>query len=286
MQNQPIANTAALVAACDELGVKYSFYDDNRNLVGVLLDREYMFANCATPFNDESIGKIFKDKEFTYNVVRHAIRMPRTLGFVDPDCNPDYRSYVRLSTHDEICTCIENDMQYPVMIKMNSGSRGTNVFKCTSRSMITNAIARVFDKSSHIYDYVAIAQKYISIVREFRVIVFQSKIELVYEKDFSKAVLKDNLSPFHQENSKAVLISDPVLIERLSRFCAQLFKKVRIGFAGLDIAIDSRGDMFLIEINSKPGFAYFVRDNGMAALVQLYKTMLLHLPLINHRRMC
>ena len=273
-RNNQIPNAICLIKACQKLAIPYTFYDDNHNLIGVTLDREYFFANASTPFNDESMGKIFKDKEFMYHIVSGTIQVPKTVGFLDPDCNPDYQSYVKFTTHDQILNQVEREFSYPLIIKMNSGSRGINVFKCPNRPSARKALKTIYNKKSQYYDYVVLVQQYIKIRREFRVIVFQGNIALVYEKDFSAATVSDNISPLHQENSKTVLITDKKLLNSLCNFLTPLFNRIRFGFAGLDVVIDVEGVFWLIEINSKPGFEYFVRDNGFFKLTEIYEKML------------
>jgi hypothetical protein len=279
IKQKPIPNMACLVAACRELGIAYTFYDNHKNLVGVQLDREYFFANASTPFNDEAVGKICKDKEFMYRIASDSIRMPHLVGFIDPNCNAEYQSYVLFNTHEEIIDQIEKTFTYPLIVKMNSGSRGTNVFKCSDRSTVSKALKDIYDRASQYYDYVAVAQEYIKIKREFRVIVFRGKIILVYEKDFSRAGIPatGNISPLHQEASKALLINDQGLIERLFEFVSPMLDKLSVGFAGLDVALDEKDLLWLIELNSKPGFEYFVRDNGDSQLIEMYKQMLISL---------
>lgn len=273
---QPIANTACLVLACRKLKIPYTFYDDNHNLVAVSLSQEYFFANSSTPFNNESVGKIFKDKEFAYRVTSDAIKTPKTIGFIDPNCNPDYARFVKFTTHEEIIHHIEKNFRYPLILKMNSGSRGTNVFKCNSRSDVRKYLETIYDKSSLHYDYVALAQEYIKICQEFRVVIFQNEILFAYEKDFSQATLPEdrNISPLHQENSKALLVRSKNTIKKFTEFLSPLFKKMPIGFAGLDVVIDNKSKLWLIELNSKPGFEYFVRDNGNSELIKMYEKML------------
>ncbi len=274
---QPILNTACLVQACKELGIAHTFYDNHHNLVGVHLDREYFFANGSTPFNDEAVGKICKDKEFTYRILNSTIRMPRTAGFIDPKYDPGYEGYVNLDTQEHIVSEIEEKFSYPLIIKMNSGSRGIQVFKCQDRSAVARSLSAIFNKASQYYDYVAIAQEYIRIKHEYRVIILNNKIVLAYEKDFSQATCGDNISPLHQDNSRAILISGAPytkLLGRISQFIAPLFQKISIGFAGLDIVTNTDNEMYRLEINSKPGFEYFVRDNGIKELVKVYRKML------------
>lgn len=273
----PIPNTASLVEACKNLGIPFSFYDDNHNLIGVALDREYFFANASTPFNDESVSKISKDKEFTYRVLRGIIEMPKTLGFLDPHCDPEYASYVKYPSHKDIVNEIEKNFSYPVIVKKNSGAQGNYVFKCKDRAEATCAVKTIFTKKARSYDYVALAQECLHIAHEYRVVVFQNEIVLVYEKDFSKATITDNISPLHQTNSKAVLIQDKNILEELSAFIAPLSHKIHLGFVGLDIIVDKHGALWLLEINTKLGFRYFVKDNGTAPLVNIYEKMLLFL---------
>lgn len=268
-----LANTRCLIKACKELLIPYTFYDDNENVIRISLDRDYFFVNSTTPFNDEALAKIYKDKEFTYRVVKDLIKTPRTVGFLDPECSPEHKSYVSFSSQDQIVAQMESQFAYPFVVKMNSGARGNNVFMCADQVKAREALHSIYNKSSRYYDYIAIAQERIAIVREFRIIVFQGEIVLTYEKDFSAATVKGNLSPLHQENSKAALIDDSALIQLFAQFIAPLCEKISIGFAGLDIAIDDKGDLWLIEINSKPGFGYFVRDNGDEPLVGMYKAI-------------
>ena len=272
----PIPNTACLVQACEELSLPYTFYDDNKNFIGVEIhDREYFFVNVSTPFNEESIAKIYKDKEFTYRLLKDVIRIPECVGYLDPEGNPKYRSYASFKTHEEIVSDLEKRFTYPFIIKMNSGLQGRNVFKCVDRSEVFKALGTIFARNSHDYDYVALGQTYIPITREFRVLVFQGGILLAYEKDFSQASPDDpEISPLHKKNAKAVLIQDEMLLKRLSNFIEPVLEKFSNSFAGIDIVLDEKNEFWLLELNSRPGFEYFVRDNGTAPLVEMYKRML------------
>ncbi|MES2436638.1 MAG: alpha-L-glutamate ligase [Patescibacteria group bacterium] len=275
--SQSIPNIQALVQACNELHISYSFYDSNHNFVGLNVKKPSYFANASTPLNDESVSKICKDKEFTFKLVGTIVRMPKTLGFVNPLCDPQYQKYVQYDSYAAIASKIEKEFTYPLIIKMNSGSRGANIYKCHNKQDVLKALAIIYNKQSFQYDYIALAQEYISIAREFRVIIFNKKVVLVYEKDFSKAQFVGNISPFHQENARALHITDSVLVTKLQNFIDPLFSRLDVMFAGLDIVLDKDGDCCMIELNSKPGFEYFVRDNGYSALVDVYKKIISYL---------
>ena len=271
---QPIANIRCLTKACQELGVPYSYHDKNHNFIEIDIGRPYYFANGATPLNDEAVSKICHDKEFTHQLLQSTIRMPATAGFIDPECDPRYQHYVKQHSYPEIISEIKKEFSFPIIVKMNSGSFGVNVFRCENEDETLSAIKTIYNKASSHYDYIALAQKHVSIKREFRVIILDQKIILVYEKDFSGAHFTGNLSPFYQENSRAVLISDSKLIKKLQKFIMPLFTRLNVRFAGLDIVIDEKNDIYLLELNSRPGFEYFVRDNGEELLVPVYKKII------------
>ncbi|MES2623338.1 MAG: YheC/YheD family protein [Patescibacteria group bacterium] len=272
MQNS-LLNTRCVQMACMNLGIPYKSYDDNQNFIEIRIhNKPYFFVNFSTPFNGEGISFVCKDKYFTYKLLQHVIRMPRTLSFFDPEYpNDAYKQYVKEKDNPEIVDSIVENFSFPIIVKMNQGSMGRNVFVCNTKSEILQAVETIYKKDSTLYDYIALAQEHISIQKEYRVIIFKREIMLIYEKDFSRAIISDNISPLHQENSKAVLIEDIAIRTTLQNFIEPIFDSFDIQFAGLDIIVDNRGQLYLLEINSKPGFSYFVRDNGEQRLMHMYE---------------
>jgi glutathione synthase/RimK-type ligase-like ATP-grasp enzyme len=275
MQKITLANTRCIHLACERLGIKHRFYDDNDNFVAVYLDKPYFFVNCSTPFNNDGIHKISKDKEFSYRLLRDHIAMPKTAGFFDPNpIDGDNKVYAKQADVREVAESILKRFSLPVVVKMNSGSQGKNVFLCGDERGVADALKRIYDKGYFLYDYVALAQDYIKIRREYRVVVFEREILLVYEKDISNARFSGNLSPLHYENAKAVYLDDAALTSKIADFIRPMFEVFDVQFVGLDIAIDENGKMFLLETNVHPGFSYFVRDNGEGKLVDMYEKIL------------
>jgi len=86
-----------------------------------------------------------------------------------------------------------------------------------------------------------------------------------------------NLSPLHWENSKSVLIDDKNFLTKMSAFIKPVFSKIDLKYAGLDIIEDKLGKLWLIEINSQPGFTYFIRDNSDKEIIKMYRKILLDL---------
>jgi glutathione synthase/RimK-type ligase-like ATP-grasp enzyme len=275
--SENIPNIRCLAMACDQLNIPYQYYDKNHNFIAITLDQIYYFANASTPLNSHSIAKICKDKQFTYQVIQDVVRMPRTSGFLNPDCDPKFHKYLTHFSIEEITKAITESFLLPVIIKKNAGSQGVNVFLCNTPQEIHLSLTKIYDKNSYLFDYIALAQQHVNIAHEFRVIIYNKQILLTYEKDISQALFVGNLSPLHFENSKAVLLTDQVMIKRLQDFIQPIFSKIAINFAGLDIVLDKDNNMWLLELNSSPGFEHFVKDNSDEPLISMYQKILLDL---------
>lgn len=264
-----------LKTACDDLKIKYSYIGDNpRAIIVKSNSRELFFINSTTSLNSHAHAYTADDKFFTYKLLENVIRMPKTVSYLDPYCRPEYQKLAKFSSFDSIAENIIQRIGLPCIVKRNRGFHGINVFRCISTYEIENSIKTIFNHDSKDYDYVALAQEEIVSKHEYRVVVFDNKIQFMYEKDTTEAKIIDNISPFHQENAKAVLVKDSKLIQDMQQFIDPIFDRFPIRFAGLDVIRDNRGDLYLIEINSSPGFDYFIRDCGEGEVVELYKTML------------
>ncbi len=270
-----LINIQCLVQVCKRLNIDFRFIDNNHNVIQISTGNNlYYFANWTTPYNKESEAYIFQDKEFTYQLLKDKIRMPRTLGFLDPDIEEKRKEYLTASSCEKIVDEIQKNFGLPVIIKKNKGAGGLGVFKCNNKDECLIAVKHVFDKTSKDYDYVVLGQEYIPVVKEYRVVVFKCDIIFSYLKSVENARFAGNLSPLHWEGSKAVLVEDTTSLESFNVFLKPVFSELPIGYAGFDIAEDSTGKLWLLEINSKPAFDFYVRDNGTDKLLLLYEKML------------
>jgi len=270
---EPIVNTKCLKQACDNLGIKYSILDEFGNWISVHLDRDYHFVNSMSAFNNDSIFYICKDKGFTSSFLSEELKTPKTKSYLDPSCAPAYQKYVKFDSTEKIVEDIQNTFEFPLMIKMNAGFQGQNVFACQDKGEVKEAIEKIYNQNSRHYDKVLIAQEMINIEREFRLIRFRNKTLLAYEKTTDHK-LKLDPSPFKNEGSKAVIIDDIQLVESLNNFLDKSKSLKQVEYCGADLVIDDKGDIWLIELNTNAGFNYFVRDNGEEPLVKMYETIL------------
>jgi glutathione synthase/RimK-type ligase-like ATP-grasp enzyme len=226
------------------------------------------------PFNSASIAQIFKDKEYTYQLLNGKINTPRTIGFFSPHCQEKYKKYLTFPDIESILLEVHKNFALPMILKKNRGAGGNNVFLCETTEQVKEALEIIFNIDSKDYDYVALAQEYIEIAREYRAVFCKEKLVLLYEKDKSQAKFAGNLSPLHWEGAKAKHIINPNLMSEIEDFVKPVFAEMAINYAGFDIALDKKGQYWLIEINSTPNYDIFMRDNDRQIVVTMFKGIL------------
>jgi glutathione synthase/RimK-type ligase-like ATP-grasp enzyme len=158
-----------------------------------------------------------------------------------------------------------------VVLKPNSGLKGKHVFLCRTEGELGKVIARIFNKQDKSYDFMLIAQKLIKIRHEYRVLCVNGQVELYYEKPNSK------YSQWFEKNSgsKIRIGTEKLLQAKLQQFFTPIHKQIPIHWAGIDVAIDEDGKMWLIELNTSPGFEQLAKDVGIEELVEVYKKALM-----------
>lgn len=269
-----LGNIQLLISACQELNLDFQILHSTQNIVKVNLEKPYFFVNYTTPFLDQSLAKILRDKDYTFQVLKGIIRMPDTMSFLSPFCDPKYQEYLKLDTIDKISDQIVNNFTLPVIVKRNAGSSGINVFLCEDGESIKEALNNIFDLNTKEYDYIALAQEYIKIKSEYRAIFCDRQLKLLYRKNNSNASFTGNLSPLHWEGAIAEHITNPQIIQDIEDFVRPVFQELDLAYGGFDIACDEQGNHWLIEINSHPNFDIFTRDNDPSLAIDVFKTML------------
>ncbi len=271
-------NLKILALACQQTHLPYRTLHPSGNLLEVRIhNKPFLFLNWATPLNDQTTTQLCKDKEYFYRAAKDYVQMPKTVGYLNPDCEEQYQKYLEQHSILEIAADILKNFTLPVVIKKNRGSLGVNVFKCSSESAIVQALERIFDPHSKNFDYVALAQAYIPIVREFRILFLEGEYQFGYQKNVEGASFGGNLSPLHWDGATAVLLeekADSAMIERIQDFCQPLYNHLGLRYTGLDVALDAQNQLWLIEANASPGFDYIVRDGGEKRVLELYLSIL------------
>ncbi|MEG3898839.1 MULTISPECIES: YheC/YheD family protein [unclassified Microcoleus] len=270
-----LTNISLVLEACQELKIPYEILHPSQNLIRIKHGGEdYFFVNYMMPFTSASIAQILKDKEYTYQLLNGKINTPKTLSFVSPHCEEKYKKYLSFPDIESMVLEVDKNFALPVILKRNRGSGGNNVFLCESRDQIKQAVEIIFDIQSKDYDYVALAQEYIEIEHEYRAVFCKEKLVVLYEKDKSQAEFAGNLSPLHWEGATAKHIINANLMSEIEAFVKPVFAEIAINYAGFDIALDTKGAYWLIEINSSPNYDIFVRDNDRQIVVTMFKNIL------------
>lgn len=296
--------TSIIKKACDNLNLSYELIDDSQMFLRVFLNNEktksHLFIANNLGLNDEVVGKISQDKFYSYLLLNKTISMPKTFSFVDPKADDIYEGFSEFESNRVVVEKIMSSHNFPVVVKANSLSRGINVYKCDNKQEVADAVNNIFNKESKNYDHVLISQDYLEIKEEYRVVVYDKQIMFAYQKDNISGVggenrlgganesggennlggetkvakFVGNLSPLHWENAIARLVNDENLLAELQKFISPIYEKLSLKYAGLDIARDKNGDFQLIEINTQPGFSYFINDNGEEELVKMFEKIL------------
>ena len=298
------SKTALIIKkACDELGLRSKFIDRGNIVLMVdLSGKSHIFVANNTGLNDEVVRKICNDKFYTYLLLGGGesfmgkegasvggINLPKTFSFIDPNADDIYQDHSILGSNKQVVEEIFKNHKFPILLIANRFSRGLNVFKCKNAKEVALAVNKIFNKKSKNYDHVLISQDYIEIAEEYRVVVYNQEIMFVYRKDVggsgvggdesagdanTSVKFIGNLSPLHWENSKAVVVDDKKIIDELRNFIKPIFLKLKLRYGGLDIARDSNGQLLLIEINTQPGFSYFIKDNSDDMIFKMFKKIL------------
>jgi len=268
-------NIRCLISCCEKMNLPYTVLHHTGNAVEInLRGTAIIFANWATPLNPHSLARLCSDKEYSYEYFRRCVRMPKTKGFLDPDIDEEYRSYLHYPSHATIADIIRSEFRYPIMVKRNSGSRGRHVYVCNTYNDVMIALGRIFKRGEKGYDYVAVAQEYIDIATEYRVVYYKGDIAFMYQKIMGGITEEGNVSPLHTAGSRAEHVTRSDVFDEMRSFLLPISESTCLNFGGLDVAVDTHGQWWLIEINSAPSFSYFIRDNGDMQVVALYERIL------------
>ena len=262
-----------LTAACTELGIPFEFIDEEHNALSIRLnEKPHLFQLNRTPFNSESVAGICKDKYHTYCLLKEYARFPKTLSFMSYHVDHRYKKYLKYHSSQEILAVVESALSYPLIIKSNSGSFGSNVFLCGSHNEAQDSIQRIFNKNSHLYDYILLAQEFIPAKEEYRLVCYKETPVLAYQR--SSTPNEFNARYWENEAGRAVLVTQEEIIQELQEFVRPVFETLAIGFVGFDIIRSFDDALHLLELNSGPRFDHFIESNGPEQVISMYKKIL------------
>ncbi|MCV6639116.1 YheC/YheD family protein [Candidatus Albibeggiatoa sp. nov. NOAA] len=269
------SNIQVLNKVCQKLNLDYQLQHSSKNIVEVTIaGKKHLFTSFDTPLNSQSVNKLCRDKDYFYQYFQDIINMPKTQAYLNPHHEGAYTRYLELNTITHIMQSIEQNFQFPMIIKQNRGTSGKNVFKAENLQQLEIGLLSIFNKNDMSFDYVALAQEMIDIEIEYRVIYLHGQLQFAYEKSNESAQFTGNLSPLHWEGAKAVLQTEQTILDAIDEFCQSLFQKMMIPFCGLDVVLDKQGQWWLLEANSAPAFHHFIKSGYENEVMTFYEKLL------------
>ena len=255
---------------CDELGIKFTLVSKNWVMVLEKDEKIKYVVGFKFPLNDQACGKVCDDKYALYEVMKH-FEIPVTEHFII------HKNYDKNRIID-ICSKYNNDM----VIKSNLGTCGSEVFHRNNIEDIFNVIDDLLVENISVS-----LCPYYEIKTEYRSIVFNDNIELVYGKirpivkgngkstiyelllEFNKAyfekiecsnelnrVLLDNeIYEYNwqfnlSKGSMPFLLEDKIKEEKIKQMAKNISNIIGTKFASIDIVELENNELLLLEINS------------------------------------
>lgn len=264
-------NIKCLIQACQNLHILYQFIDKEENFVQLNFNNHTAYFRISvTPFNSDIHSEICKDKMHSYTLLNSLVRMPKTIQFLDYNTEEKYKKYLEYPSEDAILNAIDQNFNYPLVIKKNKGSLGIHVHLCSNQKETRNALQRIFNQASKSYDYVALAQEFIPTQEEYRLLCVYGKPALAY--------FRGNASDFNQQywekGEVATLITEQSLITKLYQLVQPVFSVFDIPWVGFDIIKGKDQQLYLIELNSTPRFEHIMESSGEELIIQIYEIAL------------
>ncbi len=207
------------------------------------------FIRSVTPFNTEATSTLCCDKFAIHTMLGSTIPMPRTKAFLDP--HGRYPEYAKEKSFKDILTAC-SDFLYPRIIKMNSGEQGSNVFIVKNDEESLLALENIFNKESQHYDYMALVQEYMEPKRELRAAIAGGEFVFAYDRESKE------------------MIEGP-LVERLEGMSKTILEHVDLSWGALDFIEDGTGDVYLLEVNTRPRFDGFISFDARNQFKKLFR---------------
>ncbi|MBD3250764.1 MAG: hypothetical protein GF381_04335 [Candidatus Pacebacteria bacterium] len=267
--------TSLLTQVADELAIPYSLVGNNCSFVRLELPlHDHYLINTHLGLVSDADQRIARDKAYHYQLLKDVVAMPVTRSYLDPATR--YQQDLKFDSVDKIVADIQSNLTLPLIIKKNRGQEGVYVFKVDRPEEIEDRVRLIFNQQKKDYDYLLLAQEYIKPKHEYRVIAYQQRVYIAYLKDISQAKFQGNLSPTHWQGVK-IREAGFDKTKQLEKFVSQVFSAWPVSYLGFDIVEDKEGKLWLIEVNSAPGVAKFIKAVGPGPILKMYRDILVDL---------
>ena len=255
--------------------------------------------------NNHALGELLDDKYATFELLKQKdIPIIEHNIVYGPKNNNDYAIGFN---NFEYLKSLFNRYDKDVVLKINDGTCGVNVLHIKDELELVKQYERLSEK----YFSMSLCPYY-DIENEYRAIVVNGKVELLYKKikptviGDGKRTIKDLLLEFNEEyfkniqteglervlsdgesyeydwrfnlakGSKASLEIDLELRNKIEKLAEDISKKIGLGFGSIDIIKTTDNKLFVMEINSGVMMENFVKQipNGYNIAKNIYKKVI------------
>lgn len=173
-------------------------------------------------------------------------------------------TFIAFSTHSalELLPVIEREDLFPVVGKPTSGKHGKDVQLIKTSQEGKQYIKSFFTKYQENFNGI-IFQKYIEIKNEYRVLVLDGKSLGIVEKEATPNIIARNAN----KGSRFLSVTN----EKVEQYAMKYTSNK--GLFGTDIALNNKGECFLIESNRSPQWKTFEEATGIDVAEEIMKIL-------------
>lgn len=262
---------------CQELNINYTYLSKDW-IIKLTKDNKVKYlAGNKFDLNPHALGLIMDDKYALYDTLK-SFNIPVCTHHIFYAPNNTHSYAQGCNTYEEILKLFKlyhND----IVVKINNGSLGMDVYHITDSHTLTKVLDKLFIKN-----YSISICPYYHIKNEYRLIVLNNEIKLIYKKisptvygdnvhsikelllNFNYPFFKDKALPntilglnesytydWHFNLSRGSIASLDIskkLKTKLSTIAKEVSKKTSIIFASIDIIETNDNDLLVLEVNS------------------------------------
>ncbi len=288
---------------CTEEGIKFSLLSKDW-IIMLEKDKKTKFiAGYKFDLNSHGIGEVLDDKYALYEVLKSKnIKVIEHNILFSPSNNFQYA--LNCNKYETVYNFFEMHNK-SIVLKSNLGACGNDVYKINNKDEIESILNDLF-KRHHSISYCP----FYDIKNEYRVIILNNKIQLIYKKDKplvigdGKSTIRELLITFNEkffedklrdeefnkvlrekeifeyswkfnlsQGAKASLLSDYELKGKIINLAEQASNAIGLNFGSIDIIETENKELLIMEINSgimMENIEHFI-PNGKNVVKSVYK---------------
>lgn len=246
--------------AAQQLGWPFSFVDKDKVLLEVQTPTQPLrFLHNKNPFNNFISARICQDKSLQHQLyIQNQIPTPKTFIFHNPNQKQAFQIYSQYDSTHEIISQIESQLDYPLIIKKNISSLSKDVHYIAATDDLKSILNNYFQSQDPV---IILAQEFV-IGEEYRLVQLNGDLLLAYNKNNHKFT-KQPLTPPQK-------VIDQQILDKFQKITEQIHQSLQINFAGIDLIIDEKDQIRVLETNPNPACFYYNKYNGSEDFIQIY----------------